>query len=482
MKPKTPILYRLGRGLLRTALGFYFSRIERFHLESVPAEGPVLFTSNHPNSVTDAFVIGASVPRKVNFVATVQLFRLTPLRWLLTRCGVIPINRVKDDPRAMRTVLDTFEACFRVLEQGEAVGIFPEGITHDDPQLKTVKTGSARMALELEHRHGGKLGLQIVPVGLTFSAKETYRSRALVNFGAPIRVTDFLAGYEQNRHGGIQALNAELEHRIQGLILHLPNLERGRIVAAVKRFYLDRLWLGNTVIHEPVPYDAGELMLTQAIARAVEHAYAEHPARAGEFVRKLDHYEAMLRRVHLSDEVLAHFPDRKRMVGESLGWAAIALLGAPLAVYGWIHRCIPYAIVQAIVRRTARPTDKTQISTATVLAGVVIFTLFYAGCAAAFYAFFGWPAVFWYALSLPVSSLLAHYYLGELRRFAASLRAASVLLRAPAAARRLVTLRAELIALIEVERQAARSERSTLPAAENVKAETETSPQARGEK
>ena len=100
----------------------------------------------NPNSI-DRFC--AAVPRKVNFVATVQLFQIKPLKWLLSNCGVIPINRVKDDPKAMRSVADTFEACYRVLERGEAIGIFPEGITHDDPQLKTVKTGAARMALEL---------------------------------------------------------------------------------------------------------------------------------------------------------------------------------------------------------------------------------------------------------------------------------------------------------------------------------------------
>ena len=87
----------------------------------------MLFTSNHPNSVTDAFIIGTSVPRKVNFVATVQLFRFTPLRWLLTRCGVIPINRVKDDPRAMRSVHETnltteTGACCRVAQQGTRLG------------------------------------------------------------------------------------------------------------------------------------------------------------------------------------------------------------------------------------------------------------------------------------------------------------------------------------------------------------------------
>src|ERR1043166_3054006 len=254
-------IYGLMRWWIRLALGFFFRRIERFHAERVPATGPVLFTSNHPNSLTDAFVIGASVPRKVNFVATIQLFRFAPLRWLLLQCGVVPINRVKDDPRAMRTVAQTFEACFRVLEQGEAIGIFPEGITHDDPQLKTVKTGAARMALELEQRHAGQLGLKIVPVGLTFSAKGKYRSEVLASFGPAIKMADFVAAYQQNRHQGIQALNEEIAHRIQLLILPLPNLERARIVEAVKRLYLDRLWAGNKVIHEPVTPRAGELLL-----------------------------------------------------------------------------------------------------------------------------------------------------------------------------------------------------------------------------
>src|SRR5437588_6544789 len=230
-------MYRIMRWLVGLALGFYFRRIERFHAERVPESGPGLFVSNHPNSLTDSFVIGASVPRKVNFVATVQLFRVTPVKWLLSRCGVIPINRVKDNPKAMRTVADTFEACFRVLEAGEAVGIFPEGITYDDAQLKEVKSGAARMALELEHRHAGKLGLRIVPVGLTYSAKEIYRSDVLVHFGEPIVTNEFLEGYSEHRKDCINRLTDEIEKRIQSLIVHLAKLEHERIVAAVKGLY-----------------------------------------------------------------------------------------------------------------------------------------------------------------------------------------------------------------------------------------------------
>src|SRR6266850_6566019 len=311
-------MYRAMQWIVRLALGFYFQRIERFHLERVPSSGPVLFTSNHPNSLTDSFVIGTSVPRRVNFVATVQLFRVAPLKWLLTHCGVIPINRVKDDPKAMRTITDTFEACFRVLERGEAIGIFPEGITYDDSQLKEIKSGAARMALELEQRHGGKLGLKVVPVGLTFSAKEIYRSDALVNFGEPILAANFLADYAERRKECIHRLTEEIERRIQSLILHLPKLEHARVIGAVKRHYLENLQGEAVPLTEKGSPRAEELLLSQRIVEAVEHVYQSNPERAAAFVAKLDRYEQWLNRLQISDENLALSPKKEKLVGQSI--------------------------------------------------------------------------------------------------------------------------------------------------------------------
>jgi glycerol-3-phosphate O-acyltransferase / dihydroxyacetone phosphate acyltransferase len=455
-------MYELMRRLVGLALGFYFRRIERFHAERVPKTGPVLFASNHPNSVTDPFVIGASVPRKVNFVATVQMFRYRPLKWLLMRCGVIPINRRQDNPSAMHTVADTFEACFGALEHGEAVGIFPEGVTYNDSQMREVKTGAARIALELEHRHGGRLGLQVVPAGLTYSAKQIYRSDVLVNFGEPIRAADFLEGYEERRKECIHKLTAEIERRIQSLILHLPQLEHARVVAGVKRLYLDRLLLGPSIAHEPVSPRAEELLVTQGIVTAVDHVYATEPGRAAAFAAKLDAYERRLRRLRISDEYLAMFPDKGRLLRRSIGGAALAVLGAPVALYGWVHRLIPYAVVKRAVRGfTQRGKRKAQTSAVAILAGVSAFGAFYGLCVAGVHAWLGWPASLWYALSLPVASLVAHYYLRELRRLGASLRNTFVLLRAPMAARRLLAVRADLVAEIEAVRGAGNVKRET---------------------
>jgi len=78
--------------------------------------------------------------------------------------------------------------------------------------------------------------------------------------------------------------------------------------------------------------------------------------------------------------------------------------------------------------------------------------LFYGIYVAIAQAFFGFPVSLWYALLLPVASLLAHDCMGGVRRFIVSIRTASVLLRAPIAARRIRTMREELIAEIEAAR------------------------------
>lgn len=440
-------------GLLRVMLRVYFGSIELFHLERVPPDGPVLFASNHPASVTDAFLIGTVIPRRVHFVATVQLFRVRPLAWLLRQCGIIPVNRLKDDPRGMRSVMDTFEKCFAVMERGGAVGIFPEGITYDDGQLKALKTGAARMALELEHRHGGQLGLRIVPVGITYAAKERYRSDVVLHFGEPIRVAVFLGPYEIRRKEAIHELTAAIEHGLQCLIVHLPRLEQARLVEGVKRLYLDRLKLGNRVVREPLAPRAEELVLTQAVVEAVRWGERAMPERLQALAGRLRRYERWRAQLKLPGERPEGFEGGGPRPGRWFVAVLLGILGAPVAVYGWAHRLLPAALVRWVAPRVTQPgARKAQTPHATMLTGAAVFGGFYAACIGLVGLRFGWRAALWYGLSLPPAGLLAHAYLRHVSRFAAGLRTMIILWRVPFAAGRLRRMHEELLAEIEAMR------------------------------
>jgi hypothetical protein len=223
-------------------------------------------------------------------------------------------------------------------------------------------------------------------------------------------------------------------------------------VDAVKRLYLDRLRVGNKVIHEPATPRAEELLLTQAIARAVDAVFERQPERAAAFVNRLDFYERWLKRFKLSDDALVRFSTKGRLLGKSLLRSAFLLVGAPVALYGWVHRLIPVLLVRYAVTFTDPAKRKAQTPHAKIISGIVVFLPCYLVFALVFHSFFGWPASFWYAFSLPVTGLVAYYYTRNFKRLAMAVRDTVVLVRAPFAARRLLKLRNELIAEIEVVR------------------------------
>src|SRR5262249_2146681 len=145
-----------------------------------------------------------------------------------------------------------------------------------------------------------------------------------------------------------------------------------------------------------------------------------------------------LARLKISDETLALFPRREALASQSLAWALMAVLGAPIALYGAVHRFVPHLLVKWAKRKfTHADRRKAQASTASIEAGAIAYVLCYAAYVSVFHAFFGWPWSLWYALSLPPAGMLAYYYGRELRKLDAAIRNTSVLLRAPSAARRL---------------------------------------------
>jgi 1-acyl-sn-glycerol-3-phosphate acyltransferase len=153
-------------------------RVEGHGAEQVPAEGPVLLVANH-SSVLDPPLVGGTCPRQLTFLAKAELFRIPGFGWLISRLGARPLRREGADPSALRTAQ-------RVLAEGKALLVFPEGTRGEEGRLREAKPGAALLAVQS--------GATVVPVYISGSGRAWPRGRRLprpvkvvVTFGAPLR-------------------------------------------------------------------------------------------------------------------------------------------------------------------------------------------------------------------------------------------------------------------------------------------------------
>ncbi|HUS65355.1 MAG TPA: lysophospholipid acyltransferase family protein, partial [Kofleriaceae bacterium] len=181
------MFYRVLQWLLRIASRVFFRRIEIVGLGNIPQDGAVLFCGNHPNSLIDPILITAHCGRRVHFAAKDTLFDSPLLGRLLRAMGAVPVRRKMDHPGGALDNESAFAALHQVLLDGGAVGIFPEGISHLDSQLAPLKTGAARIALEVARKPGAQ-PVRIIPTGLVYLTRHRFRSSVLIQFGAPLVV------------------------------------------------------------------------------------------------------------------------------------------------------------------------------------------------------------------------------------------------------------------------------------------------------
>src|SRR5436309_3101642 len=101
-KTQGTIAYRLVRMMIRLLLWLFYRRIDVVGRERIPPDGGVIVAANHHNSVVDAMLIIATVPRAVTVLANAPLFRHPLVGPLLRMLGAVPVNRrleAGDDPR-----------------------------------------------------------------------------------------------------------------------------------------------------------------------------------------------------------------------------------------------------------------------------------------------------------------------------------------------------------------------------------------------
>ena len=141
------------RAVIRTALGLFRVLGFRFTIEGaehVPDTGGAVVVSNHVSYFDFMFVGLAAHPKRrlVRFMAKQAVFDNRVSGPLMRGMHHIPVDRSAGAA--------AYGVAVRALQAGELVGVFPESTISRSFQLREIKSGAARMAVEA--------GVPVLPV------------------------------------------------------------------------------------------------------------------------------------------------------------------------------------------------------------------------------------------------------------------------------------------------------------------------------
>ena len=419
------MFYRALVRFLSLVARTFYKRIEIVGLANVPTRGAVILAGNHPNALIDGLLLMCHAGRTpVHLLGNAKLWKIPLLARLLDALGAVPVQR-REEHGTDADNRNAFERVDDVLASGGCVAIFPEGISHSDSQLSTLKTGTARMALRAAARR--EADVAIVPFGLTYLDRHRFRSQVLLHFGPPMPIDEQrLAAYRNDKVGTVQQLTAELRERLSRVTLNAPDWATLRFIHAARRLYKPML-----------------TKLTPAIYVDLSRRFVEHYTRfAGEpdvqrLRAEIEAYQSQLELLGLKDHQLIH-PVSARMAMTRIVWrTALVILLLPLALPGAIV-VLPIAWLAATVS-SWYSYDVDDIATLKVTTAVPILLATYTLATVAAWIALGWVWAVLATLLLPVSLFATLFVLEKQAQLLVSIRTVF----------RLAWLRGEIDALVE---------------------------------
>jgi glycerol-3-phosphate O-acyltransferase / dihydroxyacetone phosphate acyltransferase len=410
--------------------------------------------ANHPNSLLDPLIIFRTAGRPTRPMAKAPLFDDPIMGTVLRALGGLPVYRREDEAGPMERNEETFAAAVAALRRGEAIQIYPEGRSHSEPRVVPLRTGASRLALRAEAESGWRLGLRIVPVGLTYTRKAFFRGRAVVAIGEPFAATHLAETYATDPAAAVRELTTEIMNRIAALTVEAAADDDLLLIDVADRIYAREKrwtgWLERERLGERLPR-------LQEFSRGLHWLRHTDPERAGALARRVRSYDRRHRRLRSAEAEPPPAFQRRDVLRYLLQEIPLLLIGLPIAAAALLAWWLPVVAPRVVVRLT-RPVPES-VATYKLGAAMAGSIVGYAGWLALAGFFFGARVAAVAAVVLPLLGVAAIRCTGQMRRVLDDARLVLVLRRRPDVRRRLAEERAAIAG--ELDRV-----RSLLPPAE----------------
>ena len=406
---------RIIVAVVRLALRIYFQRIEVTGVEHVPLNTPVIFVLNHPNALVDPVFLLCLAPRPVSFLAKAPLFRMPIIGYLVKELDSLPVYRRQDEGEDVTKNQETFIAARKLLARGGTIGICPEGMSHDDPGLKPIKTGAARISLAAVST-GEVRDLKIVPAGLYYTSKTRFRSDALVYFGNPIDVEPVpLEPDGTPPREAVRRLSSQIENALRAVILDAKHEEELQTTARAERIFSSASNNGEAESLKD------ELRLQQRFIQAYPVLLEHHPDRLRRLETRMTRFEEELNQAGVDPEELSPPGSKSRVFAAIVRRSILFLLMLGPAMIGAAAHYLAYKLGGFLATRFSRDSDDV-ISTIKIISAMLLFPLTWIVLTVLAYVFSGWVLALLVLVVVPFCGYLAIVFFEELDKSIAGLR------------------------------------------------------------
>lgn len=366
------MLYNILKLLFQITFKYFFRKTFRLHAERLPESGPLVICANHPGAFLDPIVIAASTKRRIYFLAKAAVFKGAFAKWLLPKFNMIPVYRKQDDPTQMHKNDETFAKCYEHLLRGDAILIFPEGISITERKLKEIKTGAARIALGACAASGYKQDVKIACLGINYDDPHIFRQDVLLSYSEPISMLDYKSEHEADSFKAAQKVTDVIRERLESEVIHIEHEEADGITRMIERIYRAEI-LGEKV--HSAELKVRELEMIRNISIAVRHFLHNDRSRVTEVVNKMKSYFWKLDELGFSDKLVRAGRKAGSRYYYWLGELSLILLGFPLFIYGALVNYIPFYTASFLSRKLVK--QREFFGAIGAAAGMLFFLIWY---------------------------------------------------------------------------------------------------------